>query len=202
MTDETSCRAATSRCAREQAAPSASPMPCGRNPRRPGQVSGLRIRGAAEPPAPMEGRNTNATMSDTQHDLSAAVPHCSCPCHQESPPAVPPVPEHLRMSLTSVGGGVLLRLEGELDIAGAPALTAVLTRCLEQTDGITVDATRLTFIDAAGIRPLADAQAASRRQGRNFCLAAASAAVRRVVVLAGLADRLLGTVNARFRRPH
>lgn len=102
-----------------------------------------------------------------------------------------PAPEHLRIGAYRTCEGALLRLEGELDIAGAAALAAVLATCAEQPGSITVDAGGLGFIDAAGLRPLADAQAHCHRHGRGFRLAAASTAVRRVVVLAGLAERLL-----------
>ncbi|MFE7171632.1 STAS domain-containing protein [Streptomyces sp. NPDC057616] len=112
------------------------------------------------------------------------------------PTHLPQEAEHLRISLSHTGGGAMVRLAGELDIAGAPALTALLAHCVEQGRDIAVDAADLTFIDAAGIRPLADAQARCRRQGRSFRLRTASAAVRRVVTLTGLADRLFGTADA------
>ncbi|MGY6019689.1 STAS domain-containing protein [Streptomyces spinosirectus] len=129
-----------------------------------------------------------ATAVDPVLDLPAGPPHLS----QE--------PEHLRISLSHTRGGAMVRLAGELDIAGAPALNALLAHCVEQGRNIIVDAAELTFIDAAGVRPLADAQACCRRQGRGFRLRTASAAVHRVVTLTGLADRLFGTARSSVGR--
>ncbi|MFD5633473.1 STAS domain-containing protein [Streptomyces sp. NPDC127077] len=127
------------------------------------------------------------TAIDPVLELPATIPSPSEPaCGEFSP-----VPEHLRISLSSRCGDTHVRVEGELDIAGAPALTSALARCVEQPGNITVDTAGLVFIDAAGIRPLADTQALCRRLGREFRLVSASAAVRRVVTLTGLAERLL-----------
>lgn len=139
------------------------------------------------------------TAIDTFPGLLPGFPHPSHLVHGKSSPVPVQIPDHLRITLSSGNSGALVRLEGELDVAGAPALTSVLALCVGQPGCITVDAAGLHFIDAAGVRPLADAQALCHRQGRDFHVAPASAAVRRVVMLTGLADRLLGDVDA---RPH
>lgn len=139
------------------------------------------------------------TAIDTFPGLLPAFPHPSHSVHGKSSPVPVQIPDHLRITVSSGSSGALVRLEGELDIAGAPALTSVLALCVGQPGCITVDAAGLAFIDAAGIRPLADAQAICHRQGRDFRVAPASVAVRRVVMLTGLAERLLGDADV---RPH
>jgi anti-anti-sigma regulatory factor len=64
--------------------------------------------------------------------------------------------------------------------------------CVEQAASITADAAGLAFIDAARLRPLADAQALCHQRGRDVRVASARVAVRRVVTLTGPGDRLFG----------
>jgi len=53
-------------------------------------------------------------------------------------------------------GSVVLTLEGELDINGVPTLTDVLRSIIARYDPgqVTLDCTRLTFMDAAGLGAL------------------------------------------------
>ncbi|MFE0511640.1 STAS domain-containing protein, partial [Streptomyces sp. NPDC058964] len=92
------------------------------------------------------------TALGTAPQPSAAIPHQSRPLHRGTPPAAA-VPECLWIGISRTRGGALVRLEGELDVAGAPALTSVLVRCMRQPGSITVDASGLVFIDAAGGGP-------------------------------------------------
>ena len=68
----------------------------------------------------------------------------------------------------SRGESLIVTLRGELDVATAPALAARFDRLLSDRPGqIVVDVSRLTFIDAAGLRLLA----ALRAQGRQRLVA-------------------------------
>ena len=79
--------------------------------------------------------------------------------------------------------GGRLRLVGELDIAGVPALRALLA----SVDGdIEIDCSGLTFIDCAGLRVLQETQRACETAGARLLLIAPSRCVTRLLDLFGL----------------
>ncbi|MGW3247444.1 STAS domain-containing protein [Streptomyces sp. NPDC001070] len=124
----------------------------------------------------------------TTLDRPAPCPTISWPC-----------PPSLRITLlTGPGCSMLVRLSGELDIAGAPAVNSALDFCLslDHSHGVTLDAADLTFVDAAGLRPLVEAHTLSRRRGQWLRIAPVSAALRRVVVLTRHTHRLLDCTAA------
>jgi anti-anti-sigma factor len=105
-----------------------------------------------------------------------------------------PCPSPLRITLlTGSDGSMLVALDGELDIATAPAVDGALAFCLRLDDspGITLDTAGLTFIDAAGLRPLTQAHTRSRQRGRWLRITPMSAALCRVVLLTRHTHRLL-----------
>ena len=79
----------------------------------------------------------------------------------------------------------LLHLGGELDMAGAPALTDALEPLTSRGGIIGMDLTRLTFMDSTGINALCQAAQALGERGRIVVLNATQA-VRRVIEIAGL----------------
>lgn len=80
--------------------------------------------------------------------------------------------------------GTVIEARGELDLATAPRLREELLTAV--ASGVTVlDAANLTFCDSTGLRTLAEAHRAARDSGTSFRLAAPSAAVTRVLALAG-----------------
>ena len=89
------------------------------------------------------------------------------------------------------GGHVVVALSGEFDIATAPAARDLLAELASAgVTGITVDLGGLTFVDAAGLRVLADASRAGRCLPGGFRLVAVPARVVRLLRLTGL-DRHL-----------
>ncbi|MGW0086872.1 STAS domain-containing protein [Streptomyces sp. NPDC003393] len=84
-------------------------------------------------------------------------------------------------------------LSGELDFATAPAVGSALdfSFSLDHSRGVTVDAADLTFIDAAGLRPLVQAQALGRRRGQWLRIAPVGASLRQVLTLTRHTHRLL-----------
>jgi anti-sigma B factor antagonist len=63
---------------------------------------------------------------------------------------------------------VVVQLNGELDVASAPALTALLDWVLEAHPGrIVVDVRAVTFTDCARLRPLLRAQRAASQLGSS-----------------------------------
>jgi anti-anti-sigma factor len=82
-------------------------------------------------------------------------------------------------------------LHGELDIATAPELIAMLTRLRRLGRAVALDLAEVTFIDSTGLTALIDAHRDAESEGRQFSVRRASPAVRRVVELAGV-GRVLG----------
>ena len=82
--------------------------------------------------------------------------------------------------------GTLVVPQGELDLATAPQLEAVL---VAQTGPVAVDLRELSFVDASGLRVLIEAEAHSRQNGMNLRFIAGPA-VRRLFELADEPDQL------------
>ncbi len=82
-------------------------------------------------------------------------------------------------------------LHGELDIATAPELVAMLARLRAHEHPVVLDLAEVTFIDSTGLTVLMDAHLDAERDGWAFTVRRASPAVRRVFELAGV-GRLLG----------
>lgn len=93
--------------------------------------------------------------------------------------------ERRRLTIHDAGDGTVV-LVGEIDAATAPKLD----RCLEHDPRIrVVDMEQVTFMDSSGLKVLAIANR-SREASDRITLRAPSAAVRRVVDIAGMAEWL------------
>jgi anti-sigma B factor antagonist len=103
------------------------------------------------------------------------------------------MPGRLVWKITEVAdlrGDRLLVLQGELDIATAPELSAMLARLRARKRSVVLDLADVTFMDSTGLTLLMDAWIDAERDGWAFSIRAASPAVRRVVALAGV-ERLI-----------
>ena len=87
-------------------------------------------------------------------------------------------------------GDRLIIVHGELDIATAPRLAALLTRLRERHHPVVLDLSEVAFMDSSGLKVLVDARERSRRDGWSFRIRRASARVARIAKLAG-AEELL-----------
>jgi anti-sigma B factor antagonist len=87
-------------------------------------------------------------------------------------------------------GDRLLVVQGELDIATAPELQAMLERLRTHRHPVVLDLDGVTFMDSTGLTTLMDAWLEAERDGWAFSVRAASPAVRRVVELAGIEQML------------
>lgn len=82
---------------------------------------------------------------------------------------------------------LVFRLEGDLDVVGAPLLRQVLIRAAAEADTcVVVDLDGLTSMDAWGLDALVRAHEQARRTGRSVVLRSPPAAARRLFELAGL----------------
>jgi anti-sigma B factor antagonist len=99
-------------------------------------------------------------------------------------------------SACSEPGTLTIALDGELDIATAPALEQLLTE-LERDGWPTVvfDLRPLSFIDSSGIRALLAANERIGRSGGRMVVRHASRAVRRTLAAIGV-DRILDLADA------
>jgi anti-anti-sigma factor len=91
-----------------------------------------------------------------------------------------------RLVVSEHAAGTVVVPEGELDLATAPDLEAVLAT---QSGPVVVDLRKLSFIDLRGLRVLLDADARSRQNGMNLRFIPGPM-VRRLFEVAQLPDRL------------
>ena len=87
-------------------------------------------------------------------------------------------------------GGVVLILSGELDLAGAAALTEALSEARAAGGGLTVDLSPLEFIDSSGLGVLVRFNNAAKASGYQYTMIAGPPAVHRAFVLSGLDQAL------------
>ena len=86
---------------------------------------------------------------------------------------------------------IVLRLQGELDMATAPALGRTLHTALGAGPSIlALDLRELTFVDSTGIRVLITACRQAEKAGCRFVLRSPSRSVRKALLLTGV-DRLM-----------
>jgi len=84
----------------------------------------------------------------------------------------------------SGGSAVIVRLTGELDLAGAPSLRDCLVALV--ADDIVIDMTGLTFLDCSGISVLVEAHKRAVQHGRTVVLRRPQGIVARVLDLSGV----------------
>jgi anti-anti-sigma factor len=88
-------------------------------------------------------------------------------------------------------GTVVVTVRGELDMATAPELQAVLADLAARGQGTVLDLSALSFIDSTGLRLVLAAGVESERDGWGFALARdLPTPVDRLLDLAGVRDRL------------
>jgi anti-sigma B factor antagonist len=101
------------------------------------------------------------------------------------------VQEHLRIELKREGDVVVLRLDGELDLASAPLFQAELDSApVRAARGVLVDLHELHFIDSTGLRTLFSAQAQARELGKGFAVTKGSQQVQRLLAITRMGDHL------------
>ena len=85
-------------------------------------------------------------------------------------------------------GIACIQLVGELDLAGVGCLAHHLDEAFAGDDVVVVDLRQLTFMDSAGLRTLADAQAQARVSGHRLILTRGPRQVDRLFEISGLRD--------------
>lgn len=91
----------------------------------------------------------------------------------------------------ALDGSVVVRLQGELDMASAPALSRALDTALDaRPNSLALDLRDLTFVDSTGIRVLITACRRAGSQGSSFVLREPRRPVLKALRLTGV-DRLM-----------
>jgi anti-anti-sigma factor len=101
-----------------------------------------------------------------------------------------PPPRWKVTEVADLRGDRLIIVHGELDIATAPRLAALLTRMRERRHPVVLDLAEVAFMDSSGLKVLVEASERSRRDGWSFRIRRASTRVARIAKLAG-AEELL-----------
>jgi anti-anti-sigma factor len=94
------------------------------------------------------------------------------------------------VTVAATDGVVRVAVLGDLDCASAPQLRQVLDRVAEDRRDVVVDLRSTEFVDCAGIGALVVAYERRRQLGGELVLEAPSTAVRRVLQLTGLVERI------------
>ena len=89
------------------------------------------------------------------------------------------------------GDTLVLKLQGELDMASAPGLGRALSTALDAGPSVlTLDLAELTFLDSTGLRVLITACRRAGTQGCTFVIRSPSRSVLKTLQLTGV-DRLM-----------
>ncbi|HEY3772463.1 MAG TPA: STAS domain-containing protein [Solirubrobacteraceae bacterium] len=87
--------------------------------------------------------------------------------------------------------GVILSLDGELDLSTAPEFERELVRALGEDPGrVLVDLSQLAFMDSTGLELIVRAGHDAQLAGIELCLRGGSRQVQRLFELTGILDRL------------
>jgi anti-anti-sigma factor len=111
-------------------------------------------------------------------------------------------PAQFAVQDVACGRGHTLFLRGELDMGGADCLEAVVFCLLvDEIDGISLNLSKLAFIDATGLRSVRAVRELCLHRGLAFSLTRPTGQVRRLFEMTGAADDLsVGSVG-RARSP-
>jgi anti-sigma B factor antagonist len=99
--------------------------------------------------------------------------------------------EQLQVEQREESDRVVLRLEGELDMASAPLLRSAVEHAnVEGRQMLVLDCEKLRFIDSTGLRVVLWASELCRERGLDFALTPGSAQVQRLLSISGAGDHL------------
>jgi anti-sigma B factor antagonist len=109
----------------------------------------------------------------------------------DPPPPEAPSPVRLHISSDNGAEATVLSLEGELDIASAPALERAVEGVTSDGDSanrLVIDLAGVTFMDSTGLRALLLARQSANGNGHELLLRPGPRQVQRVFELSGTLD--------------
>jgi anti-sigma B factor antagonist len=92
----------------------------------------------------------------------------------------------MKHEVSDRGNTVIIALKGEIDLESSPVARELLLSSVAGKRNLLVDLSAVTYIDSSGVASMVEALQASKKNGTQFALAAASEAARRVLELARL----------------
>jgi anti-anti-sigma factor len=99
--------------------------------------------------------------------------------------------EQLSIESRAEGGRLVMRLEGELDMASAPLLKGALERAAADTTSMLVlDLNGLRFMDSTGLRTILWAREQMQSGGREIALTVGSSQVQRLLAVSGVGEHI------------
>lgn len=103
---------------------------------------------------------------------------------------------HFHIDVHQAPDRVVLRLHGELDLAGAPALAAQIQKAEANNHAaLVLDLEDLSFIDSSGLRVILTAHERAQQRKAEFAVTRGSQQVQRLLTTAGVGD-YLNTVDS------
>ncbi|HEX9529954.1 MAG TPA: STAS domain-containing protein [Acidimicrobiales bacterium] len=90
------------------------------------------------------------------------------------------------VSTSEMAGVSTIVIQGELDLATAPLVTAKLEEAFSIPGSLVIDVTYMGFMDSSGLGILAKAFRRARTDGRSLALRNPSPPIRRTLEIAGL----------------
>ncbi len=98
----------------------------------------------------------------------------------------------MRIDVVERDGSIILKVDGDLDLATAPLLDEQLD-CAAGSDAtmIVVDLAQVEFIDSSGLHVLVQHACGSRQNGRRVRLTKGSEQVQQLFRITGVLDHLL-----------
>jgi anti-anti-sigma factor len=102
-----------------------------------------------------------------------------------------PVDEHLRIDVHHAHDMVVLRLIGELDLAGAPLFQSELDGAeVGASEMVVLDLRELEFIDSTGLRAIFSAHAGALERGQDFAVTRGSEQVQRLLAITRVGEHV------------
>jgi anti-sigma B factor antagonist len=99
--------------------------------------------------------------------------------------------EQLRIDLREESARIVVKLEGELDMANAPLLqNAIESAELAAAKTVVLDLQGLTFLDSTGLRIIRAAREQCWRRGQEFAVTPGSQQVQRLLSVTGVGEHL------------
>jgi len=92
----------------------------------------------------------------------------------------------LTCDISRDGLNAVIHLTGELDIATQALLVAVATPCIAYGATLTLECSRLSFMDSRGLKAILRLQRSAHNAGASLELAGLPPAVTRILTLSGL----------------
>lgn len=105
-----------------------------------------------------------------------------------------PTQRDFLLSIARAGQAVIVRIAGELDMATAPQLRAVLVDLIDNQGNldVAVDVSALSFVDSTGLGVLVGAHRKLQQRNGRLTVVSPTAATTRVLQITGL-DRIMAT---------